>query len=654
MNSYKINGPVDTTHSPFTRLTSVPAKSVAIKSGFWSNVQSTIHSNSLKHAYRMLQKAGNFHNFQLAAGNASGKYQGRIFIDSDVYKWLEAVGWELGRCPDGALKKIADEAISLVQAAQCDDGYLNCYVQTTPSANRWEDMDHGHELYCAGHLFQAAVAWHRAVGDDRLLNVSTRFADRIVEDIGPGKQDKTCGHPEVEMALIELYRITGNNAYLETAKCLIDRRGKRKMIGYASYGPEYHQDHVPVREAVSADGHAVRQLYLASGVADLYLETGEQALWDSLQRIWKDIASSKLYITGGVGARFDGEAFGDPYELPPDQCYCETCATIAFIQWNWRMLLASGDSRYADMIERCLYNTVLGCPSLDGQHFFYANPLMVRGGHFSRLSANEPDGSEVTGRPEWHGVACCPPNVMRTFASLDQIMATCSPDGMQIHQYASMEINFHSPGGGELSLSMETKYPYEGSVRITVNKAEGYHGTISLRQPAWSPSTTITINGEKSRMLVAENGYFLLDRNWKSGDTIDMDITLTPVFVEANPRVDAVRSCVAIQYGPLVFCLESQDQPVNSRLEDIRVNTMKPLISRWRKDLLGGVLTMEASGYVLNMESWNGRLYRSANRHAGPEKKEINLIAIPYYAWGNRGIASMRVWIPRDDDPRAD
>lgn len=650
MNSSIISGPVDTTHSPFTRLTAVPAKSVTLQPGFWTNVQSVIHSNSLKHAFRMLEKAGNFHNFRLAAGNASGKYRGRIFIDSDVYKWLEAVGWELGRQPDEDLRKMADEAISLVEAAQCEDGYLNCYVQTTPSLGRWEDMDHGHELYCAGHLFQSAVAFHRAIGDDRLLKVSTRFADRISEDLGPGKAEKTCGHPEVEMALIELYRVTGTTGYLDTAKCLIDRRGKRKMIGFASYGPEYHQDHVPVREAVSADGHAVRQLYLASGVADLYLETGEQALWDSLQRIWKDIASSKLYITGGVGARFDGEAFGDPYELPPDQCYCETCASIAFIQWNWRMLLASGDSRFADMIERCLYNIVLGCPSQDGRHFFYANPLMVRGGRFSRLSANEPDGSEVTGRPEWHGVACCPPNVMRTYASLDQIMATQSNEGLQIHQYAPMDLNIQQADGGKLSLSVETKYPYEGLVRVTVRNAERYRGVISLRQPAWCPSTTITINGEKSRLLVSENGYFLLDREWKTGDVIEMQMTLTPVFVEANPRVDAVRGCVAIQSGPMVFCLESQDQPGNGGLEDIRVNTKKPLISRWRDDLLGGVLTMEASGCVMDMDAWNGRLYRTANRHAEPECKSIKLTAIPYYAWGNRGIASMRVWIPRADE----
>jgi DUF1680 family protein len=613
-------------------------------------VQTVIHSNSLKHAYRMMEKAGNFHNFKLAAGKARGSYRGRLFIDSDVYKWLEAVGWELGRQPDDALRKLADEAISLVEAAQCEDGYLNCYVQTTSTVGRWEDMDHGHELYCAGHLFQAAVAFHRAVGDDRLLKVSTRFADRICEDLGPGKQDKTCGHPEVEMALIELYRVTGNTAYLETAKCLIDRRGKHKMIGFASYGPEYHQDHVKVREATSADGHAVRQLYLASGVADLYLETGEQALWDSLQRIWKDIASSKLYITGGVGARFDGEAFGDPYELPPDQCYCETCASIAFVQWNWRMLLASGDSRYADMIERCLYNIVLGCPSLDGRHFFYANPLMVRDGRFSRLSANEPDGSEVTGRPEWHGVACCPPNVMRTYASLDQIMASSSADGLQIHQYAPMDLTVQSADGGKLSLSIDTKYPYEGLVRLTVKEAQGYSGTISLRQPAWCPSTTISINGEKSRLLVSENGYFLLERVWKTGDVIEVEMTLVPMFVEANPRVDAVRGCAAIQFGPLVFCLESQDQPATGGLQDIRVNTKKPLIARWRNDLLGGVLTMEASGYLVDMETWKERLYRSANRHAEPENKEIKLTAIPYYAWANRGIASMRVWIPRADE----
>jgi DUF1680 family protein len=243
---------------------------------------------------------------------------------------------------------------------------------------------------------------------------------------------------------------------------------------------------------------------------------------------------------------------------------------------------------------------------------------------------------------------------MRTVASLEYYMATCSPDGLQIHQYAPMDLTVQSTDGGKLSLAIETNNPYEGSVRLIVKEAHGYRGTISLRQPAWSPSTSITINDEKSRLLVSQNGYFLLDQEWKTGDVIEMEMTLVPVFEEANPRVDAVRGCVAIQFGPLVFCLESHDQQVNGGLQDIRVNTKKPLIPRWRNDLLGGVLTMEASGYLVDMETWNERLYRSANRHAEPERKEIKLTAIPYYAWANRGIASMRVWIPRADSPSAD
>lgn len=642
-------GPVSVENSPYAKLNSLPLGSVRFTDGFWKNIQAINHSESLNHGFDMLEKAGNLHNFRLAAGLVQGEYRGRNFIDTDVYKLLEAVAWELFRQPDEKLQKKADEAIRLIQAAQCEDGYLNCYVQTVDPSSRWKDLDHGHELYSAGHLFQAGVAFYRAVGDRRLLDVCIRFADLISSVFGPGRQEGACGHPIIEMAMVELYRVTGEKRYLDMARVFIDRRGKKKMAGFASYGPEYHQDHVPVREATTAEGHAVRQLYLTAGVTDVFLETGESALMNSMLRLWKDIAESKLYITGGVGARFDGEAFGDPYELPPDQCYCETCAAIANVQWNWRMLLASGDGCYADMIERSLFNTILSSPAKDGRHFFYVNPLQVRAGKYTRLSQNPPDGETHLGRPEWHSVACCPPNVMRTLASLEHYAVTQTSEGIQIHQYAPMKLDIQSPTGGRIILSVNTRFPLNGQVGIRVKKVEGFRGKIFLRCPGWCPSTSIALNGQPVKVVVAEKGYFVLDHDWAEGDFIDMDMTMTPTLIQANPRVDAARGCVALQNGPVVFCLESVDQQYPDSIQDVVIDTSKPIQVRWREDLMGGIQTLEAEGLIRKMEPWKGLLYSSLQNKMDLETQKVRLVAIPYYAWGNRGIDSMRVWIPRAD-----
>ena len=384
------SGPVDTSQSPFAPWKTMGFRDVSLREGFWTKKQEVNGKTSLFFGYEMLVKAGNFDNLRLAAGSFQGIYRGYVFQDSDIYKWLEAVAWELGRKPNRELSALADQAISLIAAAQYPNGYINSYVQTRESPEPWLDLENGHELYCAGHLFQAAVAFRRALGDRRLYNIACRFADHICSVFGPEKRHGTCGHPEVEMALVELYRLSGEPRYLDLAKFFIDQRGQNKLKGHRSYGPEYHQDHVPVRQVREAAGHAVRQLYLASGVTDLFLETGEQALLEAMLRLSKDITETKLYITGGVGSRFDGEAFGDPYELPADQSYCETCAAIAGFMWYWRLLLATGESRYADQMERALYNNILAAPALDGRHYFYTNPLMVRQAKDLRLSAEDP------------------------------------------------------------------------------------------------------------------------------------------------------------------------------------------------------------------------------------------------------------------------
>ena len=640
-------GPVDNTTSPHRVLITVPYNAVRIKEGFWAGRQTINRQVSLKHGYEMLEKAGNFHNLRMAAGRESGRYYGLNFYDEDVYKWLEALAWELGYQPDEELQQMADEVIDLIRAAQQPDGYLNSYYQVVEPHRKWANLDFGHELYCAGHLFQAAIAFQRAVDDDRLMVVAQGLADHIDTVFGPGKNEGTCGHPEIEMALVELHRITGEPAYLNLAQFFIDQRGKRVMKGMGSYGPEYHQDHVAVREATAAAGHAVRQMYLNTGVADLYMETGEKALWEATERLWLDVAGSKLYITGGVGSRYDGESFGESYELPPDQCYCETCAAIGSLMWNWRLLLISGEGRYADLIERTLYNGILSSPALDGRHYFYVNPLMLRDAHSLRQSTNRPEGAPATARPEWHVVACCPPNVMRLFSSLAHYLTTTDSNGIQIHQYVSADIDLNFGPGRRAALGMETGYPWQGRIQLRIIECDDAPWQLRLRMPGWCQTATVSVNGEAIDATERLGGYLVLERNWRAGDFVQLDLAMLPGLIQPNPRVDAIRGCLAIQRGPLVYCLEAHDQVGRANLWDVAIDPDGPLQTRWNADLLGGLMIVEAKGYRVESKNWVNELYLPLNQSSDGERKEIRLVALPYYAWGNRGLDSMRVWIPR-------
>jgi DUF1680 family protein len=595
----------------------------------------------------MLERAGNLPNLRLAAGQAAGAYTGRNFSDETVYKWLEALAWELGNGPDSDLQRMAEEVIALIAAAQQPDGYLNSYYTVVEPDQRWFDLDHGHELYCAGHLFQAAIAFERALGDSRLLNVARRLADHIDTVFGSDKRQGACGHPEVEMALVELYRCTQERRYLRLAQFFIDQRGQRKMRGFRANGPEYHQDHIPVREVQAAAGHAVRQMYLATGVSDVCLETGEPALVEAMRRLWDDIASKKLFITGGLGARFDGEAFGEPYELPADQCYCETCAAIGNLMWNWRLLLISGEGRHADMIERTLYNGILSSPGVDGQQYFYVNPLMMRNSGQMRMSSTPLDSRSFTVRPEWHYVACCPPNVMRLLASLSHYLATYNRDGIQIHQYASANIAAELGAGVNVAVRMATDYPWSGVVRITVTESSSGEWTLGLRIPAWCRGYRLTVDEAPVEQPVPLDGYLALTRTWRVGTTVVLDLQMEPELIAPNPRIDSVRGCLAIQRGPLVYCLEGHDQPAGANFLDIRIDPSQPLRADWNPALLGGTTVVRAGGYALDLDRSDGALYHSFEDGATPLRHPLTLTAIPYYAWANRGATSMRVWIPR-------
>jgi len=610
----------------------LPLDSVTLTGGFWANWQNLNRRVTLQHGYHMLEKAGNFDNMRIAAGIMKGEFRGMVFQDTDIYKWLEAVGYELYSRPDPQLQQQADAAIDLIGAAQEKDGYINTYVQIVTPQVRWADLDFGHELYCAGHLFQGAVAYYRATHNSKILDSATRFADLIGATFGPDKRQGACGHPEIEMALVELYRTTGRTAYLDLAKYFIDQRGKGVMQGMGWMKAEYHQDRVPVRQAEHVEGHAVRAMYLNTGVADLYLETGEAALINSLQRQWQDMVEGKIYITGGLGSRYEGEAFGDPYELPPDRCYCETCAAIGSLMWNWRMLMITGESRFADSMERVLYNGILSGLALDGSHFFYMNPLLNRGTY---------------GRQEWYAVACCPPNLMRLLASLGQYFVTTDNTGLQIHLYNTSTVQTRLSSGQPIVFSIQTEYPWEGHVNLYIDQAMEMTWQLRLRLPGWCSSAAVHVNGQPVQSLNIDAGYIVLEQPWKAGDRIELDLEMPPVFIEAHPRVDAVRESVAIQRGPLVYCLESTDHS-GVQFMDIQIDPAAALRPIWRDDLVGsGLMTIESSGLVRDTGDWQKQLYRQINAHSDATKKPVSITAIPYYAWANRGQNAMRVWIPR-------
>lgn len=615
-----------TGNSSHTHWQSLPLKNVSVSDGFWKRKQSINRKISLRNGYKKLHEFGNFDNLKFAAGLTKGEFRGPVFMDSDVYKWLEAVAYDLARSPDTELMKMASEAIDLVAAAQQPDGYINSYWQYVKPDERWVNLDWGHELYCAGHLFEAAVAFHRATGEKRLLDIACRFADHIISIFGHDKRHAAGGHPEVELALVELYRETGEKRYLDQALFFINQRGKNimgKKSGPAS--PGYFQDRVPVREATIVEGHAVRQLYLTSGVTDVYMETGEQALLDTMNRLWSDMTGTKMHLTGGFGARHELEAFGEAYELPSDQCYCETCATIAAIMWNWRMLLATGEARFADLMERCLYNGFLSGVSEDGQRYFYVNPLQSRGG---------------IERPEWYNCACCPPNVMRQIAMIGSYVTTVDNKGIQVHQYIPSTVKTEFA-----DIRIETDYPWKGDIRISIGKNKSNKAwSLSLRIPQWCERAIMRINGKKVT-TAKKNDYITTKRIWHEGDVIELEFPMHPGFIAANPRVDSIRSSLAIEYGPMVYCLEEADQEPGLNFFDIRISPKAELKAVWRKDLLNGVVAITVPGKIID-DVWGSQLYGKENK-TKPPSRDVKLTAVPYFKWANRGPGAMRVWIPR-------
>lgn len=630
------------------RLQPLDAAGIRVTDGFWAERLTTNRTRTIPHGRRQLEASGALGNFRNAA-RASGRYVGGLddagitfpFLDSDVYKWLEAAGWELGRGADPDLAEQAGAVIEMVTSAQRADGYLGTFVQLS-GREPYADLAWGHELYCIGHLTQAAVAWQRSLGDDRLTSVASRAIEHIEAALGPEGREGIDGHPEIEMALVELYRLTGQERFLTLARLQVDRRG-RGLLGSGRLGARYWQDHVSPLRAPTVAGHAVRQLYLDCGVVDLAVETGDQGLLDAVLQRWSDMWATRSYLTGGLGSRHRDEAFGDPFELPPDRAYTETCAAIANVMLSWRLLLATGESRFADAIERTLYNAVLPGLGLDGTHFFYTNPLQLR----PRPGAS---GAASGGRAEWYPCACCPPNLMRTLSTFEQLVATRDQSGLQLHQYADVSVET-TLDGAPVRLRVETGQPWDGGVAVVVDETPPGPWTLQLRVPAWLHSGSVAI-GDESRPIVAGSGTVRLEREWRAGERLVLDMAMAPRLTSPDPRIDAVRGCVAIERGPLVYCIEQVDLEAGIDLEDVEVDVTGELKVGPATVLqtLEGVVNIEAKGQVraarANVHSeWP---YRESDMVEDPVGAEpIRLIATPYFAWANRRMGPMRVWLPR-------
>ncbi len=615
--------------SAIARLTPMSSTDVTLDGGLWADRARTNRERSIGHGYAELDRVGNLANLRMAAGQP-GRYRalseplGVIypFLDTDVYKWLEAVGWELGRGPDAELARAADEVIGLVAAAQRPDGYLNSYVQVVGGGEPFRDLAWGHELYNVGHLVQAAVAWHRALGDDRLLDIAVRAVGSVERELGPGGRDAIDGHPEIEMALVELFRATGDRTHLDLAARLIDLRG-HGLLGTGRFGSAYWQDHAPVREATTVAGHAVRQLYLDCGAVDLAVELGDQAMLDAVLRRWRDMVATRSYLTGGVGSRHSDEAFGDPFELPPDRAYAETCAAIASVMLAWRLLLATGDPDCADVIERTMLNGVLSGISVGGTEFFYVNPLQRRTNGTAASAVSAGDGR----RQPWYPCACCPPNVMRTLSSWAQYLATADDGGIQLHQYASASFRA-DVAGGTVRLAVETGYPWSGEVVVTVQETPDRPWTLSMRVPGWTGSATLRIGAGEPSAVAAGARTIAENRAWHAGDRVMLTLDMPVRVTEPDPRIDAVRGCVAIERGPIVYCVESADLPAGTDLEAIELSpSVQPTVVP-RHDVPGAPL---------------GITLPATDAATGTS---IQIGAVPYFAWAHRQPGAMRVWIP--------
>lgn len=623
---------------------------VKVNDAFWSEKQRLLSDVVIPYQEAILndeveniEKSHAFANFRIAAGLEEGEFYGMVFQDSDVAKWLEGVAYSLVVKPDRKLEKRADAIIDVIEKAQQPDGYLNTYFTLKEPGHRWQNLHECHELYCAGHMMEAAAAYYEATGKDKLLKVMERMAEHIAGQFGPDKNSGIPGHQEIELGLMKLYHATGNEKYSDLAQYFIDERGKNpnyfreetEKRGWTHFGldpidTKYNQTFAPVREQKTAEGHSVRAVYMYTAMADIAGKTGEPELLQACETLWDNITQKRMYVTGGIGSTVDGEAFSIDYDLPNDTAYGETCAAIGLVFFARKMLDIHPSGKYADVMERALYNGVLSGMQLDGKKFFYVNPLEVDPDISGKLYGFK---HVLPERPGWYSCACCPPNVVRLLMSLGKYAWSYSEDTIYSHLYLGGSASF-----AQAVIEVESSYPWEGRVLYTVKPVqEKQHFVLAIRIPSYAKECQILLNKKECKNMVTEDGYLYLSRSWQTGDKLELRFCMSVRRIYCNTAVRENEGCIALMRGPLVYCFEGVDNggclhnlriPENARFINSIIDTKT----------LKGMIAVEFDGIKVH-----GRdvLYFEEK----PVQEKVRMKAIPYFAWGNRGLNQMKVWM---------
>lgn len=636
-------------------------KKFQVEEGFWGRYEQLVRDEVIPYQEKALkdqiegaEKSHCIDNFVMAAkmlknGTCDGEFYGMVFQDSDVAKWLEGAAYSLAMFPDPALENRCDEIIDIIGQAQQEDGYLNTYFTVKEPGRRWTNLHEAHELYCAGHMIEAAVAYAECTGKTKLLDIMCAMANHIYRHFIEEGEEGYPGHPEIELALLRLYRCTKEKKYKELALHFINKRGvdnhffekESKNRGWTVWGSdgkdtEYGQCMAPVREQKEAVGHAVRAVYLYTAMADAAALTGDETLKEACKTLWDSITNRRMYVTGSIGSAYEGEAFTKNYHLPNDTAYAETCAAIGLIFFANKMLYLERDAKYVDIMEKALYNGVIAGMQLDGKRFFYVNPLEVLPGISGEATTHK---HALPVRPKWFACACCPPNVARLLTSLAEYAWHTTTEVLYSNLYVAGTLDMRDKFGGKISL--RTSYPYDKYVEYHFEPTEEtMEMTLAVRIPAWSKKTKIYRNGEKTAYTV-KNGYALLPGEYKMGDVITLELDMTVHTVYANRRVSADSGKVALQRGPLIYCAEGVDN--ENDVLGIRIKRDGKIVeSEYLEDKLCGIVELYAEGYRESFNDSDDSLYR----FDAPKEETCRITLIPYYTWGNRGINEMRVWIP--------
>ena len=634
------------TPRPKSMMTPVSMTQVNIKDNFWSPRIRTNRNETIPHAYRQCKETGRIDAFDLK-WEPGDEPVPHYFWDSDVAKWIEAASYSLAAHPDPKLDALLDEVIEKIAGAQQPNGYLNVYFTVVKPEARWHNLGMWHELYCAGHLIEAAAAHYGATGKRQLLDVVCRYADHIDSVFGPAPNQRSGapGHQGIELALVKLYKITGNQRYLNLSKFFLEQRGQNPSVFQlelenlssedaelnrhffqkkAGFDTRYCQDHLPVKEQTEVVGHAVRAMYMYCGMVDVAVETEDDGLLEACRRLWENVCQKRMYVTGGIGPSRDNEGFTEDYDLPNETAYAETCAAVGLIFWNHRLLHAEGRARYADIMEKALYNGALAGISLNGREFFYVNPLASSGAHH---------------RQEWFGCACCPPNIARLIASLGGYIYSESDSDAYIHLYISGQGMLRT-ADTQVLISQTSSYPWDGLIDITIQPKRPAVFSLNLRIPGWCRKAALWVNGDKMNLDgCIKHGYARVYRKWLPGDEVRLELDMPVERVRAHPNVKQNQGCVALARGPILFCLEEADNP--APLHRLILPKRAKFKTIYNGDTLGGIVKLQTEALFTEDTDWSEGLYR----FQPPKTHPCLLTAIPYYAWDHRAPGEMQVWI---------